>query len=95
MSTLQLLIYEAMNLGGTPTCAGGCDWQSDAARACPHGSGSCSQGAYVCSRCGDVDYGYEGGPGWRDCEHGDCSIEAWLILQEKRLSRANWETVAT
>lgn len=84
MKDLDRLICEAMNLGGTPTCAAGHDWQSDGGRRCPHDADSCSQTAYVCARCGEVDYGYKGGPGWDDCKDGGCSREAEEIVSEQR-----------
>jgi hypothetical protein len=54
----------------TMTCDNsGHDWVSEGGRSCPKGlSDDCSQAAYRCRRCGDYDYGDDGGPGARDCE---------------------------
>lgn len=39
-------------------------------RPCPRGCVTCSQPVYVCTRCGELDYGERGGPGAREC--ADC-----------------------
>ena len=54
-------------------CQHGHDWQTDSARGCQRhedeGLETCqgSQSCYVCARCGEIDYGERGGPGYADC----------------------------
>src|SRR5262245_19030876 len=70
--TLQQLITEAANLGGAvhPCTAWGHDWQTFGGRACPYSyelGGGCpnaGQAAEQCARCGEIDYGEPGGPGY-------------------------------
>lgn len=74
---LQHLIAEALALGGTNICAAGHDWQSQGGRRCPRATDDseppCSQTVYQCARCGDWDYGQEGGPAHRECfDLGPC-----------------------
>jgi len=45
----------------------GHDWILDGGRACPKSHEGCSQTVYRCRRCGEYDYGYEGGPAHKDC----------------------------
>ena len=45
-------------------------WVMVGGRPCPKGRDGCSQPAYECSWCGELDWGEEGGPGDRDC--ADC-----------------------
>ena len=53
----------------------GHDWRSTGGRACPADlTDSCDQAVYQCARCGDVDYGEEGGPGWLDCDN-TCTLK--------------------
>lgn len=77
--SMERLIAEASVLaGGAHQCAVlGHEWKSTGGRACPRrngdGGGWCSQTAYECSSCGDVDYGYPGGPAHKECfEDGPC-----------------------
>lgn len=65
--SLQSLIAEAVALAGDDLCRAGHVWESDGGRACPKGSDSCSQAVYHCARCGNYDYGYPGGPAYREC----------------------------
>ena len=55
------------------TCATtGHRWVMVGGRRCPKGRDDCSQPAYECSWCGELDYGEPGGPGDRDC--ADCDL---------------------
>jgi hypothetical protein len=48
----------------------GHEWVSCGARPCPKElTDNCSQTVYACKRCGEIDYGYPGGPGAADCDH--------------------------
>ncbi len=53
----------------------GHEWIGIGGRPCPKGYDDCSQGAYECSTCGSVDYGYKGGgPAYKECIE-DCDRE--------------------
>jgi hypothetical protein len=67
MNTLHQLIAEAALLGGTNLCAAGHEWKSTGGRGCACFSHNHSQPTYECVRCGEVDYGDRGGPGYEDC----------------------------
>ena len=47
--------------------AKGHTWKSEGGRACPRDVSGCSQTVYQCSRCGEQDYGYPGGPAHAEC----------------------------
>lgn len=43
-------------------------WTTEGGRSCPKEVyGHCTQVVYVCSVCGEYDYGDKGGPAWNDC----------------------------
>jgi len=46
-------------------------WEFAGDRGCPQDAmvNECSQPAYECSICGDMDYGEPGGPGWMECQN--------------------------
>jgi hypothetical protein len=51
-----------------PCGAFGHDWQSIGGRSCPKElTDGCSQPAFECARCGEIDYGDPGGPGHANC----------------------------
>jgi hypothetical protein len=54
----------------------GHQWVADGGRPCPRGSQECSQPVYVCSVCGDYDYGNPGGPAAQECAACDYEPEA-------------------
>ena len=68
---LQALIRDAGAQLGSEACrAGRHQWRSDGGRGCPHDDGDngcCGQAVYVCTTCGETDYGHRGGPGHADC----------------------------
>ena len=65
---LKHLIAEAVALGGGNLCAAGHDWESEGGRTCPkYEDADCSQTVYVCTRCGEYDYGNKGGPSHHEC----------------------------
>lgn len=73
------LIFDAMTVLGSTACRDGRhDWEIDGVRACPTGAPDCGQSVYVCRTCGVIDYGYDGGPGRRDCKSicGE-TMDAW------------------
>lgn len=56
-------------------CNGKHVWQPAGGRSCPYvvntdyvGLDYCSMTVFKCKDCGEHDYGYEGGPGWKECE---------------------------
>lgn len=68
MRPLEHLIAEAAALAGGDLCASGHEWVPDGGRTCPrYATTVCSQTVYVCARCGEYDYGYKGGPAYREC----------------------------
>lgn len=68
MNQLAKLIKEAKAFGSAACDMGRHEWESEGGRACPKETGlDCSQAVYVCSQCGEVDYGDVGGPGWKQC----------------------------
>lgn len=68
MLELRQLIGQAARLGGGDLCAIGHDWQSVGGRGCEcTASINHSQPVFQCARCGDIDYGERGGPGFADC----------------------------
>jgi len=68
MEPVRWLVAEAAALGGGNLCASGHDWFAEGGRACPvSGHPSCSQPVFRCARCGEYDYGYDGGPGAAHC----------------------------
>lgn len=77
MRLLNNLIVEARGLAGEDTCVSGHDWESEGGRKCPRFEDqyNCSQTVYVCSRCGQYDYGEAGGPANIECFQ-ECP-EAW------------------
>ena len=54
-------------------------WVSEGGRACPKLWEDCSQTIYICARCGEGDYGQEGGPSWKECN--DCRND-WVMEDE-------------
>lgn len=68
---LQALIHSASTELASAACSEGRhQWQSEGGRGCPHDDGDndhCGQAVYVCSTCGETDYGQRGGPGHADC----------------------------
>ena len=42
-------------------------WESNGGRGCHKGNTNCSQTVYVCSVCGEEDYGYPDGPAYEEC----------------------------
>ena len=65
---LKNLIAEAVALAGGNLCAAGHDWESEGGRTCPkYENSGCSQTVYVCTRCGEYDYGDKGGPSHHEC----------------------------
>lgn len=74
MSTLEQLISQAQGLANDHPCKSfGHNWKGIGGRKCPnsHETASCSQTVFECARCGDIDYGEKGGPGWLESE--DCA----------------------
>ena len=68
MLTLARLIREAETFGSDACAAGIHQFEADGGRACPKSATDrCSQAVYVCSVCGEYDYGDRGGPAWIDC----------------------------
>lgn len=70
MRDLEQLVSQAQGLAGDHPCATfGHEWEPIGGRACPHAhpDSSFSQTVFVCSRCGDIDYGAPGGPGYAEC----------------------------
>lgn len=54
------------------------NWVEEGGRPCRkniYPEWRCSQDVFVCSLCGEVDYGYEGGSGWEQCKDCDTSKE--------------------
>lgn len=75
MKPIQHLIAEATALGGGNLCVLGHRWEAQGGRYCPLGQdANCSQTVYVCSICGEYDYGEVGGPGEADCIQLGCNI---------------------
>lgn len=66
---LNALIHQAATELGSEACREGRHrWGSIGGRSCPKDYTSmCSQAVYVCSTCGETDYGARGGPGHHDC----------------------------
>ncbi len=65
---LKHLIAEAVALAGGNLCASGHEWESEGGRGCPkYENAGCSQTVYVCTRCGEYDYGGKGGPSHHEC----------------------------
>lgn len=65
---LKHLIAEAVALAGGNLCASGHEWESEGGRGCPkYENAGCSQTVYVCTRCGEYDYGDKGGPSHHEC----------------------------
>lgn len=75
LSEMERLIDEATALA-SGTCATGHQWRAEGGRPCPRGSSDCSQTVYRCVRCGEWDYGYEGGPAFSDCAT-ICGYSCW------------------
>ena len=68
MTSLNHLIANAVALGGGDLCADGHDWVSIGGRHCPQDfTDGCSQPVFECARCGAMDYGEQGGPGYLSC----------------------------
>lgn len=66
--SLEQLIKEAKTFGSVACSEGIHQWVTDGGRGCPkYAYGHCSQAVYMCSVCGEYDYGDKGGPGWNDC----------------------------
>jgi len=68
------------------------EWVANGARGCPrsstgemlisHGtlnrpSEFCSQPVYVCELCGEIDYGYQGGPAYEMCSKCELEPNGW------------------
>lgn len=74
--TLLQLIGQARAFANDHPCKSfGHQWDNDGGRACRRSDdagGDCdgSQPVLVCARCGEIDYGYAGGPA--DCDSGAC-----------------------
>ena len=65
---LKHLIAEAVALAGGNLCASRHEWESEGGRGCPkYENAGCSQTVYVCTRCGEYDYGGKGGPSHHEC----------------------------
>ena len=68
MMPLQQLIKDAKTFGSAACMEGIHQWVTEGGRGCPKEAyGHCSQTVYVCSACGEYDYGYKGGPAWSEC----------------------------
>jgi hypothetical protein len=72
VTDLDQLIGQAQALAGFPRCRRGEHlWTMTGGRRCPRvpeaADINCSQVVYECAACGEVDYGYRGGPAHRDC----------------------------
>lgn len=74
---LQHLIAHARALANDGPCVEGHAWscEGQGGRSCPHegterACAYASQAVYVCTRCGEMDYGDAGGPGAADCARG-------------------------
>jgi hypothetical protein len=68
-TVVQRIEFEIM----APACEIlGHDWKEKGGRACPANMTDCSQSVYVCDRCGEWDYGNEGGPAHAEC--GQCEV---------------------
>ena len=76
MRELYDLIDEAKFIANAHRCELGHAWVVEGGRICPkYGEHiHCSQAVYVCRMCGEVDYGYVGGPAYDDC-FNQCKIE--------------------
>lgn len=68
-------------VNGHDCAAIGHDWRPDGGRSCsnheegkPCSAAYPSQPVFVCGRCGEIDYGERGGPGWQACQ--DCARAA-------------------
>jgi len=67
----------------------GHDWSMDGhgGRGCSYAEqnfqpgGCCSQPVFVCARCGEIDYGDRGGPGWLYCRD-ECEERAAFEAEE-------------
>jgi hypothetical protein len=70
---LQELIKEALAFGSAACAEGKHEWTFDGGRCCPKDHDHCSQAVYVCSSCGEYDYGGKDGPAWKEC-FVDCSM---------------------
>lgn len=66
---LERLIEQGKAIAGYPvSCTSiGHNWVSFGGRECPKGAFRCSQAAYKCERCGEYDYGDDGGPAYQEC----------------------------
>lgn len=75
LRALEQLVTEARGLAGDHPCQSfGHEWAEDGGRRCPRGGpDDCCQAVYVCERCGQHDYGEQGGPGWNDCRASGCT----------------------
>lgn len=51
----------------TECAKGNHDWKEIGGRICPKHYNCCEQTVYECAMCGDIDYGYEGGPAHKEC----------------------------
>jgi hypothetical protein len=67
MKNLLNLIEEAKRFGSVACSSGHHTWMVDGGRPCPKNYTDCSQTVYFCSSCGEIDYGYEGGPAHKEC----------------------------
>lgn len=68
MRALTYLIAEAASLAGGDLCAAGHAWESVGGRHCPRDfTDGCSQPVFECARCGAIDFGEKGGPGYVSC----------------------------
>lgn len=75
--SITFLIAEARALAGDRTCAAGHNWESIGGRKCPRfkDQDNCSQTVFVCTRCGETDFGDVGGPAHVEC-YQECD-QAW------------------
>lgn len=92
---LKFLIAEAAALGGADLCAAGHALVSIGGRHCPHDfTDNCSQPVFECARCGAVDYGDKGGPGYKSCEasckHGWHALKRSYVVRESSAGALRW-----
>ena len=70
MNSLDHLVAEARSLANDHPCERAHVWESVGGRGCPRDwDVNCSQTVYQCVRCGEYDYGDNGGPGHKECDN--------------------------